>query len=193
MSFLIVVLLVLLVGGAWALRVRARRSAWVKAADVLGFELEPEVLGGPPKMSGVIDNHTVTVEVDSERVRKAPSIFTHYEISIRTNLPKLRMTRRQKSTLMQGLVGGVDAPIGDAAFDEVIIVDTLDPDALSKRLSAEARLALIELFQLHPISVVSETRVRLATGKQERKADNLIANSRRVGALAQLLITRLDP
>jgi len=144
-------------------------------------------------MSGVIDNHTVTVEVDSERVRKAPSIFTHYEISIRTNLPKLRMTRRQKSTLMQGLVGGVDAPIGDAAFDEVIIVDTLDPDALSKRLSAEARLALIELFQLHPISVVSETRVRLATGKQERKADNLIANSRRVGALAQLLITRLDP
>jgi len=154
---------------------------------VLGFELEPEVLGGAPKMSGVIDNHAVTVEVESERVRKAPSIFTHYEITIGTKMPKARMTRRQKSSLMQGLVGGVDAPIGDVAFDEVIIVDTLDPDALSKRLSAEARFALIELFQLHPISVVSETRVRLATSKQENKADNLIANSQRAVALAQLL------
>jgi len=133
--------------------------------------------GRKASTDALIDGHEVGIALRNDANR---GVWTDYRVHVGTCLAP-------DFTLVKGSIANNAAPIdtGDSRFDNMVAIDTDSPAALVEFLTAERRLAILQLLMQEPTARVTNTSISARSKGVQRL-------SSKVGLTMQRLVDVAD-
>ena len=121
-------------------------QAWSAAASGLGLSFVPASFAGHPRMFGEISGMQVLVETYSRGSGDSRTTYTRYRVNHRPVGPVCKLTKQGTFSMFGRLVGRKDVEIGDPFFDDRVVIDTNDANAIQRFLTPARRAAVLDLL-----------------------------------------------
>lgn len=135
------------------------QDSWADAARQLGMTLKPATFLGYPSLSGQFGDVVVNVSVYSTGGKNSQR-YTRYEVRHPPAGPAVTLT---KQGIMSGFFGAFtgrrDVLIGDPLFDDGIVVDSDDEDAVREFLTPARRAAVQEVMSVFAKAEISRDSI----------------------------------
>lgn len=166
-------------------------AAWSAAARELGFAYAPGSWKSHRGMHGAIEGRAVEISTITRGSGKHKQTYTRFEIAYGQSLGLgLRLTRQGFFSGVAKFFGGQDIEVGDAEFDENVVVKGRDPRRVIEFLTPARRfrihriLATVANCDIADEQIVAEVPGAMADGAQ------IVSNARRLAHLATCLVGR---
>lgn len=121
-------------------------QAWGAAANGLGLSFVPGSFTGNPRMFGEISGMQVHVDTYSRGSGDSRTTYTRYRVNHRPVGPVCKLTKQGTFSMFGRLVGRKDVEIGDPFFDDRVVIDTNDANAIQRFLTPARCAAVLDLF-----------------------------------------------
>jgi len=141
------------------------QDAWAAAASELAIELVTSESELGPIARGRVNAHEVSVTPVNGKGRKKATL---YGVTFHRNeAPAFRMIKR----------GTHEMPVvdtGHADFDQQVVVQTSEPEALGTFLTSPRRAAIMRIFEHWPKALISNSDLRITTEGLESDASVIV-------------------
>ncbi len=180
-GFIAITVTVLIVVIVWnSLSSKATNQKWERAASQLGLKFEGSGFFSSRRISGRYKGFNVAVDTFPSDKRT----WTRFRISY----PSLGIGLRIKK---QGFFSGFwnffrdqDIEVGDAAFDDAVVIEGRSPNQVIAFLTPARRLRIRNLFISYPESVIEDSQITCQTDSLIKNAHIIVSSVRNITALA---------
>lgn len=139
---------------------RRAETAWSQAAADLGLQYTPSGFGTRRQMDGVIDGHVVVVDVVVRGSGKNQSRYTRFRVRYSNKLPlRMRLSRQGFFSGVVKLFGAQDLEVGEAAFDDQVVIKGDDPHRIAAYLTPARRSLILRALESYRGIVIDDSRI----------------------------------
>jgi len=188
MPFFVIMLIFVAIALAVAqAQVKATRRMWTAVGDDLDLRLETRGWSGHDRLSGEIDSIDVEVWVYSRGAGKSRSTYTGYRVSHRPSGPPVTFRRQGALSFLRRITGGRDVAVGDPTFDDEVIVDSDDDEAIAAFLTPSRRAAILSTMGTWRGAVITNSSIEVSLSGRTRSEQTLRSTIRRLVDTALVL------
>ena len=172
------------VGG---LSLQRARVAWAEAAARLGLGTASSSLWSGSSMSGRVRDIDVRVHTEQRGSGDSRSTYTVYEVNFFSDGPAVSIKRERGLGIMKRLLRTTDVVVGDPAFDDALVIDGPDAEAIGDFLTPTRRRAIYGLMQAWPMAELTASHIVVAKRRVETNADAIVSTVNRLVDTALVL------
>jgi hypothetical protein len=139
---------------------KATRQKWRTAAHNLKLGYYEGGIGSSGTITGERSGHNITVSTHTKGSGNNSQTYTKYLMAYRKSIPlDIKMTRQGALHKLGQVFGLQDIEVGNAVFDDQVVVRGSPPDAVRRFLTPKLQEAIRTLVMLYPDSVISSENV----------------------------------
>lgn len=149
-------------------------QSWNRVAQELDLSLRHAALGTKPQLSGFVEGHDLTVDIDKKRRGKSNTPWTRF----RLGMSPLGLGLKLRS---EGFFGGIskafgaqDIQVGDATFDDKIRVQGSSEAMMREYLTPERRRTIQHFLSSFKGAVITDDEISLSSRGYVRDSDQLL-------------------
>lgn len=167
--------------------IQRARTAWAEAAARLGLSMASSSLWTGSSMSGRVREIDVRVHTEQRGSGDSRSTYTVYEANYWADGPAVSIKRERGLGIMKRLLRSTDVVVGDPAFDDAVVIDGPDAEAIRDFLTPTRRQAIYGLMQAWPMAELTTSRIVVAKPRIETSADAIVSTVNRLVDTALVL------
>lgn len=169
-------------------RSKATTHAWSTAARSLGLPFTPPSFGKPRRMEGSLRGVHLIVDTFTRSTGKSSTTYTRYRARYPRSLALgLRLTKQGFFSGVGKLLGAQDISVGDAFFDQDVVVKGTDVRGVKAFLTPPRRTRIRSALNAFRGLVIDDEAVRWDDPRVHRDAGQIVSNARKIAGLAWFL------
>jgi hypothetical protein len=186
------------IAGVVALFTRNRNQelnrTWMKVAQKLDISLRPAAFGTKPLLSGFVDGHDLTVDIDKKRRGKNNRAYTRFRLGMQPLGLGLKLKSEGFFDGIGKAFGAKDIQVGDPLFDHAVMVRGKDEAVMREYLSPKRRRVIQHFLSSFSGAVITDDEILFSSKGYLRNADEMLGTIDAMLLLAQSLAeVRDDP
>ncbi len=173
-GFVIVIFFVGVAFAVWYSNLTTTKAAWDTAAQQLQFQRAGVSSFNPGSIVGERQGVRVTIS----QVQKGgdnKETYTRYLAEYPAVGPPVELKKQHAFSFVGRFFGQTDVLIGDAGFDERVVISTNSPQEVNAFLTPGRKMAILNLFESHDGAAVTERSVRIDTRGTEKSPEKMFA------------------
>lgn len=156
------------------LRAKKSKEAWATAAARLGFALSGHSTFRVGKISGERQGIQVVVDTMSRGGGDSRKLYTRYQCFYPAVGPSVRMTKQHAFSFFGNMFGNrTDLLIGDERFDDSVVIESIEAQAVNRFLSPSRKMAILNLFENYHYGEVTERSISVERPKLETSSEEI--------------------
>jgi hypothetical protein len=190
-----VALLLVVVGAVAAAVIAAVRSQaaktqdqWSRAANELGLGYTPGSLFASGRLEGRVEGYSVVVDTFQRSSGKSSHTYMRYVAELPRSLSiGLNLRKQTFFAVVASMFGGQDIEVGDAVFDDQVVVRAADERGVVEFLTPSRRLCILRLFEASRECTVNDERVTRIERGTDRDGGVIVDRVRSVVEAAKVI------
>ncbi len=179
---------------AYALKHQQKADeAWQEAAAALGMRCGQRGLFKKRTIKGHHEGIRVLVDTYTQSHGKSSTTYTRYRVSYPPLGLGLHLKRQGALAGLARFVGFQDIDVGDAVFDEAVVVKGDIPRKVVEFLTPVRRMKIQRLLRGRPGSEIRDSQIRYRKRGLETDASKITSNVLYLCQVAQVLCAEPDP
>ena len=165
-----------------------RPNPWIEVAARLGLRCDLGDGSRPLEVTGGLKGHRVHITSFTKRTQGKQKTFIRVRVSYPGPLGLgLRLTREGALSSVARYLGDEDIEVGDAEFDEHVVVKSSDIDQVISFLTPARRLRAHRLLTLYPGAVIGDCEISCTFSHEWALAERIVTTIRRMVHVARHL------
>lgn len=154
-------------------------AAWSQAARQLGLHYQPSGFLQSRKITGMIQNYSITVDTYTQRSNNSSTTYTRFRLTYPSLGLGLKLTKEGFFTGVTKIFGAQDIQVDDAAFDTDILIKGANPQRVREFLTPARRMRIHQYLRNHPNATIDDREIAWRSRgliKQTGRLTNRIRN-----------------
>jgi hypothetical protein len=149
--------------------------SWSTVAHKLDLAFTPSSWNVKPKLEGSVESFPLTVDVHTKSSGKHQSAYTRFRLGLPSLDLGLKLKEQGILSSISKLFGTGDIDVGDARFDDRLLVKGHDSDAVRRFLTASRRGCLQRFYDSHRGATITDREIVWSKQGRISAADKLLA------------------
>ncbi|VGO17031.1 hypothetical protein PDESU_05625 [Pontiella desulfatans] len=160
---------------------KKNQAAWQAAADRLNLAYYGGGFGSMGTISGSVDGHRINISTFTKGSGNSSQAYTKYTVEYRHRIKTdVKMTRQGALHKLGKVFGLEDITVGDAAFDEQVLVRGADSAAVRKLLTPDLRDAIRLMVITFPDITITNEHVCVNKKGKDTEISAIVRTARHV-------------
>jgi len=168
-------------------RNRQINRSWNSVARMLDLSRKDAAFGSAPQLSGFVEGHDLTVDIDKKRVGKNRSAWTRFRLGMQPLELGLMLKSEGFLDGVRKAFGAQDIQVGNAAFDEAVLVVGNDEAVMREYLTPERRRTILRFLSSYKGAVITDDEISFSSRGYLRDASQITGTIESMLLVAQSL------
>jgi hypothetical protein len=189
MEFLFVVAAVAIAVGIGLTKNRNQsiNQAWSNVAQRLDLSLRLAAMGTSPLLTGFVSGHDVAVDIQKKHSGKSRSPWTRFRLGMQPLGLDLKLKNKGFFDRINMAFGTQKIVVGDAAFDDQIVVKGKNETLMREYLTPQRRRSIQHFLGSFPGAVITDDEITVTSRGYARDADEVLRTINAMLYVAQSL------
>jgi len=172
-----------------AVKARARElnESWGLAAEKLGLSLKPAAWNVSPRLDGDIEGYALTVDVHKRGSGQHSTTWTRFRLGVPSLPPGIELKQEGFLSGLTKVFGVQDIEVGDAAFDDKVVVKGHSETAVRTFLTPARRVRIRRFFDAYRGAVIDGSGIGWSSQGRMKDSSRLLGTVREMLRLARSL------